>query len=38
MTDEDYNSGWFGCCVLLVPIVILFAITILYYAIWYHAI
>lgn len=38
MTDKDYNSGWFGFLVLLVPIVIVFLITCLYYAVRNHII
>jgi hypothetical protein len=33
MTDEDYNSCWFGCLVLIIPYVIIGALIFLYYAI-----
>jgi hypothetical protein len=33
MTNEDYNSGWFGCLVLIVPYVIIGALIFLYCAI-----
>lgn len=38
MTNEDYNSGWFGCLVLIIPYVIIGALMFLYYAIRNHAI
>ena len=33
MTNEDYNSGWFGCLVLIIPYVIIGTLILLYYAI-----
>ena len=38
MTNEDYNSGWFGCLVLIIPYVIIGALMLLYYAIRNHVI
>lgn len=38
MTNEDDNSGWFGCLVLIVPYIIIGALMLLYYAVRYHAI
>ena len=38
MTNEDYNSGWFGCLVLIAPYIIIGALIFLYYAIRNHAI
>lgn len=33
MNDNSYNSGWFGCLVLVAPYVIIGVLMILYYAI-----
>lgn len=33
MTDEDYNSGCFGCLVLVIPYIIIGVLILLYYAI-----
>lgn len=38
MTDEDYNSGWFGCLVLVAPYIIIGSLMLLYYAIRNHVI
>lgn len=38
MTDEDYNSCWFGCLVLIAPYIIIGGLTLLYYAIRNHVI
>lgn len=38
MTNEDYNSGWFGCLALAAPYIIIGALMFLYYAIHNHAI
>ena len=38
MTNEDYNSGLFGCLVLIAPYIIIGALMLLYYAIRNHAI
>lgn len=38
MTNKDYNSGWFGCLVLIIPYVIIGALMFLYYAVRNHAI
>lgn len=38
MTNEDYNSGWFGCFVLITPYVIIGILMLIYYAIRYHVI
>lgn len=38
MTNEDYNSGLFGCLVLAAPYVIIGALMLLYYAIRNHTI
>lgn len=38
MTDKDYNSGWFGCLVLVIPYIIIGVLMLLYYAIRNHVI
>lgn len=38
MSDEDYNSCWFGCLVLIAPYVIIGALIFLYCAIRNHVI
>lgn len=38
MTNEDYNSGCFGCLVIIIPYVIIGILMLLYYAIRNHAI
>lgn len=38
MTNKDYNSGWFGCLVLVIPYIIIGVLTLLYYAIRNHVI
>ena len=38
MTNEDYNSGWVGCLILIIPYIIIGILMLIYYAIRYHAI
>ena len=38
MSDEDYNSCWFGCLVLVGPYIIIGSLMLLCYAIRNHAI
>lgn len=38
MTNEDYNSGYFGCFVIIIPYVIIGILIFLYYAIRNHVI
>lgn len=38
MSNEDYNSGWFGCLVFIAPYIIIGSLMLLYYAIRNHAI
>lgn len=38
MTNEDYNSGCFGCLVLIAPYVIIGILMLIYYAIRNHVI
>lgn len=38
MTNEDYNSGCFGCFVIIIPYIIIGILMLVYYAIRNHAI
>lgn len=38
MTNEDYNSGWFGCFAIIIPYVIIGILMLIYYAIRNHVI
>lgn len=38
MTNEDDNSGWFSCLMLVAPYIIIGALMFLYYAIRNHVI
>lgn len=38
MTNEDYNSGYFGCFVIIMPYVIIGILMLIYYAIRNHVI
>ena len=38
MDNEDYNSGCFGCLVIIIPYVIIGILMLIYYAIRNHVI
>lgn len=38
MANEDYNSGCFGCFVIIIPYVIIGILMLIYYAIRNHVI